>query len=299
MLMIVRAESKLGASCLLPALFAASLASCRPAEPAERRVEDLEEVLAAVPDSAMRERWREAQEAGRLPPLDSLRVPTNPIGTRTAATVDTTRQAPPSVQIPQGAVADARAAVTPAITDYEGPAILEEVGAASMTLRLTDTTAAGAATQPRMEIHYTLPTGARLAQLPASAPVSLTFHESVESGSQRRIIAVTEERAAVLMRVSDGNRTPYARTFRGAQLSVRQNAPGADSISTVTITYAGRALTMRPGERQRTRDARGEVEIFLESSYYTPEERVQLAEGDPYHVRFMVYRLAPTSPQGD
>lgn len=299
MLMIERAESKCVATCLSLVLCAALVSSCRPAEPAERRVEDLEDVLAAVPDSAMRERWREAQDAGRLPPLDSLRVPTNPIATRTPATVDTTRQVPPSVQIPQGAVADARAAVTPPISDYEGPATLEEVGATSMILRLTDTAAAGAATQPRMEIHYTLPTGARLAQLPASASVSLIFHESVESGSQRRIIAVAQERAPVLVRVSDGSQTPYARTFRGAQLSVRQNAPDADSISTVTITYAGRALTLRPGERQRTRDARGDVEIFLESSYYTPAARVQLAEGDPYHVRFMVYRLATASPPGN
>jgi hypothetical protein len=57
---------------------------------------------------------------------------------------------------------------------------------------------------------------------------------------------------------------------------VRQNAPGADSIAT-GHTCAGRTLTMRPGERQRTRDARGVVEIFLESSYYTPAARVQLA----------------------
>jgi hypothetical protein len=296
MFMIVLPKSRIGV-CLLLALFSAPLASCRPAEPAEERVEDLDEVLAAVPDSAMRARWREAEAAGRLPPLDSLRVPTNPIGTRRPATVDTMRQPPPNVQIPQGAVADVRAVVTPAIIDYEGPATIEEVGATSIILRLADTVA-GAATQARMEIHYKLPAGARLVQLPASAAVSLSFHESVEDGSQRKIIAIAQERAPVLMRVSDGDRTSYARAFRAAGLSARQNAPGADSISTVTFTYAGRALTLRPGERQRTRDAGGEVEIFLESSYYTLPAGVMLAEGDPYHVRFMVYRVAQGSPQG-
>ncbi|HSL68866.1 MAG TPA: hypothetical protein VK864_01425, partial [Longimicrobiales bacterium] len=182
----------------------------------------------------------------------------------------------------------------PALSDYDGRATLEEFGAAPLVVRLADTVPGAA--QGRLEIHYKLPAGATLIQLPAAAPLSLSYHETVEDGSQRRVVALAQDRAPLLVRVAAGDRRPYARAFPGLQLAVRQNAPAADGISTVTITHANRALTLRPGERQRSRDARGEVEIFLESSYWTPPAQIQLAEGDPYHVRLMVYRIAPTSP---
>jgi hypothetical protein len=276
-------------------VFLFGLSACRRPEPAERTVDNLDDVLAAVPDSAMRERWRAAQSAGQLPPLESLRVPTNPLSTRRPATVDTSRPSPPSMQIPQNAVADARALLTPPLSDYEGGVIVETIEPNRIVARLSDSTA-GAPPQGRIEIHYKLPAGAQLVQLPASAALSLSFHESLEDGSLRRIIGLMLERTPVLLRVSDGDRQPYARNFPAAQLSVRQNAPGTDSVSTVMITYGGRTLTLRPGDRQRTRDARGELEFFLESSYYTPPARVALSEGDPYHVRLMVYRVRAPAP---
>jgi hypothetical protein len=33
------------------------------------------------------------------------------------------------------------------------------------------------------------------------------------------------------------------------------------------------------------------VEFFLESSYYTRPASVELAEGDPYHVRLIAWRV--------
>ena len=82
---------------------------CRTQEPAVRQVENLDEVLAAVPDAAMRERWRTAQAEGRLPPLESLRLPTQTVSLRQRATVPATDQQSTTVRVPQGVVADVRA----------------------------------------------------------------------------------------------------------------------------------------------------------------------------------------------
>jgi len=258
---------------------------CRTQEPAVRQVENLDEVLAAVPDAAMRERWRTAQAEGRLPPLESLRLPTQTVSLRQRATVPATDQQSTTVRVPQGVVADVRAIANPPIANYDGTVTLDSVDQERIVARLPDGAQAG-----RVEVAYRLPQGATLAP-PTPQPVSLLFSETIASGSQRRIVGFSQERAPLLWRISDGDSKPYARTFAAAQLSVRQNAPGSDGVSTVTISYGGRSITLRPGERNRARDARGEIEFFLETSYYTPAASVELAEGDPYHVRLIAWRV--------
>lgn len=254
--------------------------SCRREEPPVRQVQNLDEVLEAVPDQAMRERWRTAQAEGRLPALEHLRLPTQPISVRQRATVPATESQPTTVAVPQGAVADVRAIASPSIANYDGVVTLDSVNQERIVARLTGAQAA------RLEVAYKLPQGAALAT-PSQQPVSLLMSESTASGSQRRIVGFSQERAPLLWRIADGDSKPYTRTFAAAQLSVRQNAPGRDGVSTVTISYGGRSVTLRPGERNRA----GEIEFFLESSYYTPAASVELAEGDPYHVRLVAWRV--------
>jgi hypothetical protein len=259
--------------------------ACRRQEPAERQVQNLDQVLAAVPDAAMRERWRTAQKEGRLPPLDMLRLPTQPVSARQRAAVPSTESPQTTARVPQAAVADVRAVASQPIADYDGAVTLDNVDQGRIVARLPE-----AAKSVRVELAYKLPQGATLAP-PTPQPVSLFLSESVPAGSQRRIVGLSQARTPLLWRIDDGDSKPYARTFAAAQLSVRQNAPGADGPSTVTISYGGRSLTLRPGERSRARDARGEVEFFLESSYYTRAASVELAEGDPYHVRLIAWRV--------
>ena len=284
MLAIVRAPR----SVVQVVVLAVSIISigCRAQEPAVRQVQNLDEVLAAVPDAAMRERWRAAQAEGRLPPLESLRLPTQTVAVRQRATVPAAT-APPqtTARVPQGAVADVRAIANPPVANYDGNVTLDSVDRERIVARLPD-----GAQAARVEVAYKLPDGATLAT-PTQQPVSLLLSESIASGSQRRIVGFSQERAPLLWRISDGDRKPYARTFAAAQLSVRQNAPGADGVSTVTISYGGRQIMLRPGERNRARDARGEIEFFLETSYYTAPASVELSEGDPYHVRLVAWRV--------
>jgi hypothetical protein len=268
------------------ALLALSLSTigCGAEEPAVRQVEDLDQVLEAVPDAAMRERWRAAQAEGRLPPLEMLRLPAQPVSLRQQATVPAPGSAPATARVPQGVVADVRAIANPPIANYDGGVTVESVDPERIVARLPDT-----AQSARIEVAYRLPQGATLAA--PTGPVALFLSESEASGSQRRIVGFSQERSPLLWRIADGASKPYARTFASAQLSVRQNAPGSDGVSTVTISYGGRSLTLRPGERNRVRDARGEIEFFLESSYYTAPASVELAEGDPYHVRLTAWRV--------
>jgi hypothetical protein len=272
---------------VLLALLALSIATfgCQRQEPAERQVQNLDQILAAVPDAAMRERWRAAQAEGRLPPLEMLRLPTRPVSVRQRATLPPDAPPQTTARVPQGAVADVRAIASAPIADYDGTVTLDNVDQGRIVARLPE-----AARSVRVEVAYKLPQGATLAP-PTPQPVSLFLSESMPTGSQRQIVGLSQGRAPLLWRIADGDSKPYARTFAAAQLSVRQNAPGSDGASTVTISYGGRSLTLRPGERSRARDAGGEVEFFLESSYYTPKASVELAEGDPYHVRLIAWRV--------
>ncbi len=72
----------------IPAIVCAGvgLACARKDEPPQR-VDSLGQILAAIPDSAMRQRWREAAAKGQLAPLESLPVPNQPLATRTRATI--------------------------------------------------------------------------------------------------------------------------------------------------------------------------------------------------------------------
>jgi hypothetical protein len=270
---------------LAPLALSIATIGCQREEPAERQVENLDQILQAVPDNAMRERWRTAQAEGKLPPLELLRLPTQPISLRQRATVPQAGPPPTTASVPQGAVADVRAVATPSVADFDGSVTLDTVEQGRIVARLPESARAA-----RVEVAYKLPQGATLAP-PASQPVSLFMSESMPAGSQRRIVGFSQNRTPLLWRIADGDSKPYSRTFAVAGLTVRQNAPGKDGVSTVTIAYGGRTLTLRPGERNRARDARGEVEFFLESSYYTPAASVELAEGDPYHVRLIAWRV--------
>jgi hypothetical protein len=125
----------------------------------------------------------------------------------------------------------------------------------------------------------------------ASDSLTLTLRDEVVDGSMRQLVHLRAARdPAILMYVSDGARTPYARRFEDIPLAVTQDRTGSDNVAAVSVNYAGQSFRMLPGDRRQARDANGTVELFLQSSYFTPPERVALAEGDPYHVTLVVYR---------
>lgn len=268
-------------------LVLAAIACTRVADDSPPRVSSVDQIIDAVPDSAMKQRWRDAEARGQLPSFDSLPAASRGVTTRTPAQVaDSPRvPAPPSIQ--QGVVATVRPFSTRPVAEYVGAYVITSASAAAIRGTL-------AGRQEPFELHYKLPGGAQLIDIAPNAQYRLRVRDDVDNQSIRRdLILTTADRAPVLVYISDGGMRPYARRFDELPLSITQRAPGRDSVALVTVTLGGASATLRPGERGQLTFGGTPIGVFLESSYWTPSDRVETAEGDAYHVTLMLYRLRP------
>jgi hypothetical protein len=244
------------------------------------RVDNVEQIVASIPDSAMRTRWRQAAANGQLPDLRTLPVPAAPVATRKRVVIHGNEPLPRGLLIPDQAVADVRLVGADTLREYRGPITLRDSTAGRLTGFLSS--------RAPVEIQYKLPANQRLMLMPGT--LLLTYRDDVVNHSLRRELLLTASEVPVLMHLNDGSSTPYDRTFREFALRVRQTGQVEQHVSPVEITYRDQQLVLRLGERKRARDANGEVEFFLLSSHYLQAGEILTAEGDPYHVTLMMYR---------
>lgn len=256
-----------------------------PEPPASGPVESIDQILVAVPDSAMRERWRTAEADGQLPALSSIPTPETRLEVRERPPTPVDRPDTPSVTVPQGAVADVRLATSPRTDQYSGSFSIERASEGIIIGRIEQPAA-------RVEIHYELPGETQLAGVPDRGTLSLAFREGLANGSMRRELFLGAGREhPVLVYLSDGGDVPYSRQFEALPLAVRQAEPSGEKVADVIVTYAGQEARLAPGDRQRFDDEAGVVEVIVTSSFYTPRGQTMLSEGDPYHVILMLYRV--------
>jgi hypothetical protein len=278
-------------SVLISATLAFSALACtRAADDTPPRVSSVDQIIDAVPDSAMKQRWRDAAARGQLPAFDSLPASSRGVTTRTPAqVVDSPRVAAPT-GIQQGVVATVRPFSTRPVTQYAGAFVITSASAAVIRGTL-------AGRQEPFELHYKLPAGAQLMEPAPNAQHQLRVRDEVDNQSIRReLVLTTADRAPVLVYISDGGMRPYERRFDDLPLSITQRAPGRDSVAPVTVTLGGANATLRPGERAQFTVGGVPIGVFLESSYWTPSDRVETAEGDAYHVTLMLYRVRGGAP---
>ena len=244
---------------------------------------DLDEIIASMPDSAMRQRWRAASANGQLPPLDSLRIPRQPVTMRATPRIDSTSYRFPPPSIPAGAVAEVRFESPTPLSAYNGPFTLLTAAPGKIVGRLTE--------KPEpVEIYFKLAATSQALPVRDSA-LTLTLQQDIVGGSFRRTLLLAGTRGGVMLfDLSDGDlRRPYARDFKELPLSIRQGAPGSESP--LTVVYAGQRLLMTPGRVQRARDRNGEVEIYLLENYTTAPSAIRGSEADAFHVRLLIWRV--------
>lgn len=250
----------------------------------QRRAQSVSEIVAAVPDSAMRERWRAAERAGTLPPLEALAVPAQPVATRRRVVMqDTTPRRTP--MLPEGTVADVRVFIAgdTAVREQRSELRLSEWRPG----RIAGALPGGGGP---ILILYRLP-GRPSGLAPRTGRLDVMVRDDVERASLRREVLLTDGNATVLFFLADGSDRPYAREFRELPLAVRQLEGDRTSVAPVQVRYGGEEFVLRPGERHQVADAAGTVEVYLGASFYTDPRGVTLAEGFPYYVRLMVYRV--------
>lgn len=257
------------------------------------RVSSVDQLVAASPDSAMKQRWRDAAAKGQLPPLESLPAVQQRVAVRTPAqVVDSTRSVAPSA-IQQGVVATVRAFSRTPVQQYTGAFTVTSSTAGTIVGTLT-----GRA-EP-FELHYKLPDTTQLTAVQPNAQYRLRVRDELENQSIRRELMLSASDASpVIFYLSDGGARPYARRFPEG-LSVTQRPPGGDSVAPVTVTLGGATATLRPGERANLTVAGAQIGVFLQSSYWTPSDKIAAAEGDAFHVILMLYRARSLAPvRGD
>lgn len=272
------------------ALASTAVACTRTADDTPPRASSVDQIIAAVPDSAMKQRWRDAAARGQLPALDSLPVSSRAVTTRTPAQVVDSPRVPAAPGIQQGVVATVRPFSTRPVTEYAGAYVIASASASAIRGTLEGR-------QEPFELHYKLPAGAQLIDLAPNAQYQLRVRDEVDNQSIRRELIVTAaDRVPVLVYISDGGMRPYTRRFAELPLSITQRPPGPDSIATVIVTLGGASATLRPGQRAQLTVGGAAIGIFLESSYWTPSDRVETAEGDAFHVTLMLYRPRAGAP---
>lgn len=243
----------------------------------------LAQILAGVPDSAMRARWVAVARTG-LPALPVSVLPARSLEARRRVVMRDTGELRVPDRLPPGTVADVRV-YTPLTND----SLAVRLEVRSLAAGRISAVAAGR----QVQILYRLPgAGSQELALRGTGDLSLTARSELAEGSMRRESLLAEGGRALLFFLSDGSAEPYRRDFPALHLSLRQLAPRGDSLSAAAITFAGQEFVLRPGESRVVRDAEGALEVFLGPTYYTPRERIAVVEGDPYHVMLMVFRRA-------
>jgi len=264
----------------MPAILCASLAlACARIDESPQRVDSLGQILAAIPDSAMRQRWREAAAKGQLAPLESLPVPNQPLATRARATIRDTGDVAKVPTIPEQTVADVRVAAVDAPETYSGAFTVLSAAPGRITGRITGRTSP-------LAIIYRVPGDSSAAgSLAAGTELRLRLRDEVVNNSQRaEIILADVARIPVLFKLSDGGNQPYARRFEDVPISVSQQSPARDGVAPVAISLASARAVLRPGDRAVLTAGTARVEFILLSSYWTAPQGIETAEGDPFHV---------------
>jgi hypothetical protein len=274
------------------ALAAAAVALAGPADagaqtqPVGRRAQNVSEIMAAVPDSTMRERWAAAERAGTLPRLDALVVPAQPVSTRQRVVMQDTTPRRRRPMLPEGTVADVR-------VFFEADTLMrEQRGEVRVSEWQPGRVAGTLPNRPgQIVILYRLPGRPAGLVRRGAGRVDVTVREDVERASLRREVLLREGEAPVLFYLADGSDRPYERRFQELPLAVRQLQGDENAVAAVALQYGTEEFVLRPGERRVVSDAAGAVEFFLVSSYYTDPRAVSVAEGFPYYVRLMAYRV--------
>ena len=262
-----------------------SIAACARPESAPARVDSLGQILVAVPDSAMRDRWRDAAAKGQLAPLESLPVPNVALATRTPVTVgDTGRVAQLPTISPQTA-AELRVASLDAPDRYSGTFTVVSAGAGRVSGTITGR-------QNPLELIYRMPADSAVTtSLRAGTGLRLSLRDEVVGQSQRAEVLLTDAgRVPVMFQLSDGSARPYARRFEEIPLTVTQLPPGRDGESAVAVTLGDARNVLRAGQQAVFAMGAARVEVRLLSSTWTAADKIETAEGDPFHVRMVAYR---------
>ena len=213
-----------------------------------------DDILVAVSDPRQQQLWQSALASEALPPIDAIRVPTDPVQTIRVAQVPET-QAARVPTLPEAVTTAVKPITLPRLAGVYGQAQVLKAEPEMLTLLMES--------GERLELAYRSPSRTAVAGLlPQTTAMVETLALAPASPAQRYGVAVadTNQRPALIVMQDSGDR-PIAHQFRLGKISVRQVLdkehqrimkdpaalpPGGAAVP-VRISVGDRSATFLPG----------------------------------------------------
>jgi hypothetical protein len=266
---------------------AAMLAAASPADAqttadaGEHPAASLDEILAQAADEAMRARWRALAESGQLPPLSTLTLRAQPRTRRVRVLAQAQAPQPGLAPVQQPGQLDL--VLGQGLDRYSGEMSVNSVQDGRISGRLEERNAS-------IDIRFDLPGPQQRLDLDPRETLASTLRDEVVGVSHREEVALTDGDGTLLLYVSEGSPTPYRREFKELPLTVQQLPPGPDGESSLQVRFGSEQFVLAPGERRGVEHEGEAYQIYVGATSYTPPEQRLLVEGEPFHVRLMVFR---------
>lgn len=243
----------------------------------------VDNVVAGIHDPAMRKLWLDAQASNRLPPVDAIPAPEDPVTQRRPVIV---KAAPPEAArplIPEEAVIAVQPFSSKAIDRYSGgfEVLAHDQGIIRGMLREQGTD---------FEILYKLPTAQKRLKVERSAVLQLTYRDQVIGNALQRRIVLQDLRTkrAPLIAIAEGSRQPYQTVIKDLGLVIRQGAEGENPP--VTIRYMDQSVTLRQGEQKALGQGENRLNVYLLNSYARGKDQAPVDSPQAYYVNIIMFQ---------
>jgi hypothetical protein len=239
-----------------------------------------EAVLVGIKNQKMQEVWKQSE--GKLPPIEKIPVPVQRVSRRERVLITEAIDKKRPV-IPPTAVVDVQLFSEKPVDAYDGilkvtshkPGIL--IGTLEKQEEL-------------LELHYKLPGEAKkIAVFEHEQLRVLIRDEVVDSAMQRIILIWTVGERVPFLYLAEGSGKLYKKTFTDVGITIEQI--DEEGNPPVKVTYYGKTITLKQGERKRIGEGTQQVEVFLVTSLAMSPKRAMLQEGQPYSISLLVYKV--------
>lgn len=272
---------------LCSALLGAGCRSLRGDGPKEPKPETpVDEVLVGVPSPEMRERWKEAEAKGELPPLDDVPRPEagDAVATAGAGTLKESQHRPKRPEIPAGAPPDVQPFSTVPVTEYRGEFAVEKLGPGLLVGRLEKL-------ERDLELHFKLPGPSQELAVAEDARLQLALRDEVLDTTLQRRIVLHEAGKATLVFLAEGSDGTYRTTLDELGLTIAQEpTERTPEHPPVRLSLRDRSVTLAPGERGTLGEGPDALQAIVLESLAQSRAVTVLTEGLSNYVRVLVYR---------
>ena len=250
-------------------------------------VKSLDQITSAIQNPEMRQRWETAHKEGKLPPINTLPVPAQPVTKRKFS-----KLAVADIKINRPVIAktvpiDIQLFSTDSkINRYRGDFQLTAIRDGVLVGKT-------AASKADVELIYKLPNSNLSQKSLDSTTLYLDYFDDIkDSALQRRIILYNKtDKTPQIISISEGSNKPYQKNIRELGLSIKQNVNSKiEDSPTVTVSYRGKNIILAEGEQKSLKTTKETLHIHLLSSYAYSKKYGLLQEGQAYYVNLIIYK---------